>query len=72
MLRKVRPSERDETELGETFIATCGVSQRQQLPRSAPQMQRQCSAGVIAFFAITNSVIAYGENASGFNSRRLH
>jgi len=35
-------------------------------------MQRQCSAGVTAVFAITSSVFSYGKIASGFDSRRLH
>ena len=72
MRREMRPSMRYETKFDVAPRVTTEVIARQKLTGSAARMQRQCSAGVIAFFAITSSVVAYGKIASGFNSRRLH
>lgn len=72
MLRKLRPSKHNEAKFGGKVAVPAGVIERQKVARSAAEMQRQCSAGVVAVFAITSGVFVYGEVVLGFNSRRLH
>ena len=76
MLRKVRPNVRDRLDLllkfGSALAMPSSVIKRQRLPRSAAEMQRRCSAGVLAVFVTTRGNVAAVKIAGAFDSRRLH
>jgi hypothetical protein len=76
MLRKIRPNLRNRLDLPLKFVSALTVPRsviwRQRLPRSAAEMQRPCSAGLLAVFASRTVVVAYVGIASGFDPRRLH
>lgn len=75
VMGKMRPSLRNQLgfrgKVESALAVPRGVMQRQRLHRCAAEMQRPCSARVLAFLATARDVFACDKIASGFNSRRL-